>query len=119
MDDLVAWYREQLDEDERVAREALDMPRPGGEWRWLWVHRMSTLSAACCIDPGRALREVDAKRQILDEYARLCEFGRLDGDGVRPSDPALYLAWTAFGKVVKLLAAAMDDRPGYRDEWRP
>lgn len=35
MDELVAWYRQQLDEDARAAKEAIDPERPGTHWQWI------------------------------------------------------------------------------------
>ncbi|MER7801223.1 DUF6221 family protein [Streptomyces parvulus] len=54
-------------------------------------------------DPARVLREIDAKRQIVDRYAWLREHGDTGGT-----------VW-----VLPLLALPYADRPGYRDEWRP
>jgi hypothetical protein len=53
--------------------------------------------------PARVLREIDAKRQIVERYAWLREHGDTGGT-----------AW-----VLPLLALPYADRPGYREEWRP
>lgn len=54
-------------------------------------------------DPARVLREVEAKRRIVDRYVWLREHGDT-GD----------VAW-----VLPLLAAAYADHPDYRPEWAP
>lgn len=54
-------------------------------------------------NPARVLREIDAKRRIVDRYAWLREHGDTGG-----------AAW-----VLPLLALPYADRPGYREEWRP
>ncbi|MEU4772951.1 DUF6221 family protein [Micromonospora sp. NPDC023644] len=127
MDDLATWLRAQLDDDERVAREALhpDAANPGV---WTTEHHNSehhsepnrchiaedrsghywTVAREVFIpnaehmarwDPGRVLAEVDAKQRILDD----CE--------ERRSIQAR--------RLMQLIALPYADRPGYRDEWRP
>ncbi|MFB6934560.1 DUF6221 family protein [Streptomyces chartreusis] len=118
MDELVRWLGEQLDEDDRIARAATPGPweqtpeRPGtlasAEY-WHVVDCSETPAAGGNVehvarwDPSRALREIDAKRQIVDRYAWLREHGDTGGT-----------AW-----VLPLLALPYADRPGYREEWRP
>ncbi|MCX5598487.1 DUF6221 family protein [Streptomyces phaeochromogenes] len=88
MDDLVRWLGEQLDEDERIARQATDGP---------WIAEVSGETGNCVIpadaqstreyvaktqlyaavfdaehiarhNPARALRQVEATRKLLDTY---------------------------------------------------
>ena len=54
-------------------------------------------------DPARVLREIDAKRQIVDRYAWLREHGDTGG-----------AAW-----ILQALALPYADRPGYQESWRP
>ncbi len=54
-------------------------------------------------DPSRVLREVEAKRRLID-YA----------DQAHEDNP-----WVGWRQVIVLLALPYSDRPGYRDEWRP
>ncbi|WP_338683897.1 DUF6221 family protein [Streptomyces acidiscabies] len=119
MDDLVAWLRVQLDEDERTALAASPGPwsvnaesdevlavdgvtvaegfaLSGGQLRATTEHIAEH-------DPARVLREVEALRRIVDRYAWLREHGDTGGT-----------AW-----VLPLLALPYADRPGYREEWRP
>lgn len=63
-------------------------------------------------DPDRALREVEAKRQIIEMHAAAVAFAS------RPDSPASGAA-LALGDVVRALALLYSDRPGYREEWRP
>ena len=111
MDDLVTWLRAQLDEDERYAREA----RPGpwtADGGMVYVNHPTdevvnyTESAEHIArwDPARVLREVEAKRKIIDELERCGP--TTDGHaGLR--------------FAVQCLALPYADRSGYRDEWRP
>jgi hypothetical protein len=116
---LVQFLHAQLDEDERIAREA-----PPGPWyiggavdptkpcqvntfpdlrlvadglNWLVAEHIAAHN------PARVLREIDAKRRIVDRYEWLREHGDTGGT-----------AW-----VLPLLALPYADRPGYREEWRP
>jgi len=63
-------------------------------------------------DPARVLREIDAKRQALAHYARVCQ---LTKDG----DEAYLLAEGAVAKQIQIMATAYDHRPGYKESWRP
>ncbi|WP_326806045.1 DUF6221 family protein [Streptomyces sp. NBC_01788] len=148
MDGLVQWLRDQLDEDEQVARAA------GGGWRELpknWVslrssgvgqapaHRVALVldegERAHIVrhDPARVLRELDAKRRILALYAtaiegrtalraRMREAIEKDSDEFtrlhRQESELLEMAGR-MAPVVRLLALPYVDRPGYREEWRP
>ncbi|MGA4864080.1 DUF6221 family protein [Streptomyces lavendulocolor] len=66
-------------------------------------------------DPARVLAEVDAKRQMIDEYARNAEAAEAEQC---PNE------WNGgidkLGHfVLPLLALPYADHPDYRDEWRP
>jgi hypothetical protein len=142
VDDLVQWLRAQLDEDERIAREA-----GGAAWEELpvsgWVHTSPlpdtewqppgydhhVASAPLPADrvhivrhdPARVLREVDAKRRLLELHA-----ARERGDGCvvcdDGNDSCGCLSGPSWGfpcDTVKILAVPYAGRPGYREEWRP
>lgn len=157
MDDLVEWLRAQLDEDERIARAA-----GGRDWMLLSVPRFSTpgdpgeveigdqlvalptpevAQHIAAHDPARVLREIDAKRQLLDAHNGDCSpacrrdhtfsgscglrsmgpVEEIDGmpwvrneDGRQVPAPPVTTEWT-----LRLLALPYADRPGYREEWRP
>ncbi|MFB6787660.1 DUF6221 family protein [Streptomyces olivaceus] len=68
-------------------------------------------------DPARVLREIDAKRQVIDLHAP-GQMEYVDGDvcmacDVRGGEP-FYPC-----KTLRLLALPYAARPGYREEWRP
>jgi hypothetical protein len=95
-DELPQWLSEQLDEDEDEARR-------------LYPSEASV----------RLLREVEAKRQILNDLeAAEHEMDRAarDRDTVRYNE--VRVGWTALKRVVRRLAGVYDQRPGYREEWR-
>ena len=133
-DDLVMWLRTQLDEDERVARATTASSSgiwhitTGGEIRDSdgigIVHTSARLPAAeleyiARHDPARALREVDAKRRILDRHGPIEIFGSMYCTycGMLGGQRARDVNWPC----PEILDAALPyaDRPGYRDEWRP
>jgi hypothetical protein len=127
VDELSTFLRACLDDDERVAREALheDAVRPG-EWMtehhgmdpeapmtchiaedraghyWSVAHKVYIPNAEHIArwDPARVLAEVEAKRRILDLAAELQEReGRYADDFIRA------------------LAQPYAGRPGWREEW--
>lgn len=120
-DAALAWLRAQLDDDERVAREATDGP---------WEISASTTSPiadvqgvtssyedyTCSIedaehiarwDPARVLAEIEAKRAILDWLVD-CEVKAFDGN------------WWSLevGDAIRALAQPYADRPDFPEEWR-
>lgn len=129
MDDLVKWLGEQLDEDERVATAASVR---SSEWivngAWSLEGEQHTVvgdeDAFChsynaahiaAHDPARVLREIDAKRQLLDWYEQRAT---IDSRGEDPDDYE-NVTGSTLETVMQTLAAVYADRPGYREEWRP
>jgi len=137
-DDLVTWLRAQLDEDERVAREAdglgwgyagaFERDHDGNDiypqWGLMSADDGPTLLLGDLTieklrhiarhDPVRVLAEVEAKRRIVDEHAGY------DPKTWRTGDAAYdctYSTWPCF--TMRWLALPYADRPGYREEWRP
>jgi hypothetical protein len=120
--DLTIWLRAQLDEDERVAREASRYDdEDSAEWdiayRWVRHARHRTAGgsrhhfAQGAPSPARVLAEVDAKRRIIAEYERYAAERRRAMNG-----------WESSREVSPILAALAlpyADRPGYRSEWAP
>ncbi len=126
--DLVTFLRERLDEDEAVARES-ERAHPS-PWRWGntalgqrtpyalhdartgWVLGCSPGGVPSIIpadhiarhDPARVLREVAAKRSVLDMFLR--------ADALDPETQV----WL---EVVRHLAAVYADHPDYDKEWTP
>jgi len=149
MDDLVRWLGAQLDEDERIARGA-----DPGPWKSesLGRHDQSVIKLgaptstsmiqfdgsraaangahAARHDPARVLREIDAKRKLLDDYvvtARIRDeaAARIKAAGDHPDSEDLE-TWDRAQREaailegpVKLAALPCNDRPGYRAEWAP
>lgn len=95
MDDLATWLRAQLDEDERVAQAEAE-------------HAHEWFEGDGWGDPARVLREVAAKRQLLDR----CLTAFRD-QGIYGEDGQEDVA----KDVLRHLAAVYADRPGYLAEW--
>jgi Family of unknown function (DUF6221) len=137
VDDLIAFLKARLDEDEASAKAAYckgpseQQPTapPEGAW-WTVPQIMTALGPGTYLDaghiarhdPGRALREVAAVREILDmaeeragrDLPEGVHDGRDPDERERDEDLAAML-----GEVVRIHAAIWDDHPGYRPEWRP
>lgn len=124
-DDLVAFLRARLDEDERMAREAYDL-KHRGEWVWRNDSRTTVLdSDGIPIEPApprvergphiarwhpaRVLHEVEAKRRIVEHSEHAAELAKI---GPSARDGAWFL-------VLRFLALPYAGHPDYRDEWRP
>jgi len=114
VDELITFLRAQLDDDERVAREAIAVV---GDAEWLPGGRLgdgsvrgSTLARVADYavppehiaswDPARVLAEVEAKRRVLDY---LIEAAKGDVYGMKTS--------------IALLAQPYAGREGWRTEW--
>jgi hypothetical protein len=126
-DDLTAWLRAQLDDDERIAQRA------GGTWREdgegtgeilcsdsrvaenLISARIEGLAPHITRhDPARVLREIKSKRLIVRE----CENQAAWESTAGRKYPAT-TAWALAVTTLRLLALPYSDRPGYREEWKP
>jgi hypothetical protein len=121
MDELVRWLGVQLDADKARAAQWHDLEcsihehQEGGLLKAVAALEVygEVPGAVCdCGGPARVLREIDAKRQALDHYARVCQ---LTKDG----DEAYLLAEGVAAKQIQIMGTAYDHRPGYRDDWRP
>lgn len=126
--ELVAFLRARLDEDEQRQKDRLEgwhardcESLPDGDH----------VTYACdCGVPPRILAESDAKRQIVDEYATTCRLrdeaaARIKAAGDHP-DPADLDTWDRAEREaailrgpVENLAAVHAKHPDYREEWRP
>jgi hypothetical protein len=127
-DDLVAFLRARLDEDEATARAAAGLRwfldstedsdqrsirytgpstlRPGDLADYYVADRVDEHDAAHIArhDPARVLREVEAKRAIVDAYENSTEGS---------------IVWDVLGFAATTLAAIWRDHPDYRQEWKP
>lgn len=106
---IVEFLRARLDEDEQVAREAIQIreriygDRYGSDLTFkAWDdHPAGTV----LVGPERVLREVVAKREALEWFAHELT-APMDEGAMRMSEIAL-----------RTLAAVYADHPDYRDEW--
>lgn len=139
MDALVQFLRDRLDDDERAARAATP-----GPWKVddeTFTESVGASDGVSVIsgsrygggappvdtedalhiarhDPARVLREVEAKRRIVDEIVPAMNGmdDRIDGEwGVGAMDPSEYESVD----LLKLLALPYADHADYRDDWRP
>jgi hypothetical protein len=133
--DLVQWLTAQLDEDERIAREATPgpwvdqggyvtdvgpdgLPRvqvtdygsQDGEPEEDNPQGRADSAHIARHDPARVLAEVDAKRKLVERYERAMENRR-----AHPDDLASAGALLALHGAVKLLALPYADRSGYEE----
>lgn len=65
------------------------------------------------------LREVEAKRRIIDLHAGMTEDRPDREEDGRHAMAAQLLLDTAVDKMLRLIALPYADHPDYRDEWRP
>jgi hypothetical protein len=129
IDEMITFVRLQLDEDEQKAlaidakewaedsswfKDMLDpLPsqrreRPG----WLPMITVEDVRHIARHDPARVLREVEAKRKILDDHAPVV-------DGTQSSWKWFEGSESESERILRLLALPYSDRPGFREEWRP
>lgn len=120
-DEIVAWLRKQVDVDESRATAAqAEMSAWGGDWQRLvddvWKRMVVDFEAVADFiefnrDPARQLREVAAKRRMLDDILPALTWG----------DEASAGEWNDYtdhaGDFLKVLASVYADRPGFREEW--
>lgn len=119
-DELVAFLRARLKEDEDYARNAFgDHNDAGPSWYEQWSGALNIGEDEDLVmtndsqisrfmerhDPARVLREVEAKRRILHLAV---EVPSLTGE--------FGYAWT---EVLEQLAVSYSDHPDYRREWVP
>ena len=119
MDDLIAFLRGRLDEDEQTARAA----DPGlnyliGAVEYAYDKVELDQRHAIRHNPARVLAEVDAKRRIVDECAYWIDKINTSGTDKYPY-PNLAERGEVVLPVLTLLALPYADHPDYRDEWRP
>lgn len=120
-DDLAAWLLEQIAEDDRQVRGPGRPSILGLPQRWygrVWL-------------PQRIRAECDAKRRIIEAVQRGAAGHpepHVNYDGQDPADYDEYdtcqrcIAWsetTLNPYALRLLTPPYEDRPGYREEWRP
>ena len=138
--DLVEWLRAQLNDDEAAAEACLPLHLRVGRFRGKEVPRWritksgngiidedgGTLRAQQIFpaeaehvirhDPARVLREIEAKRQIVEQH-RPVGYGDVCLSYCHTRTPSQPQTWPCL--TLRLLAAPYADRPGYRESWRP
>jgi hypothetical protein len=145
-DELITWLRAQIDEDERVALATTGGdwevgPTFGAKDNRVYVKPIGfgiDTIGTCVIagqvanmpeyranaihiarqDPDRTLREVAAKRRILDEVVDEATSLDMSVDGDRRVGSRDMVAEPYIGHIlVKLMALPYAGQPGYREEW--
>lgn len=128
MRDLALWLTAQLDEDARIVREANTSPEMVTGIPRSYAVAPVALHIAEFADPARVLREIDAKRRLLDDYTVTVRIRdeaatRIKAAGDHPDakdldewDRAQREAAVLEGPV-KLAALPYAERPGFREEW--
>ncbi|WP_371624063.1 DUF6221 family protein [Streptomyces sp. NBC_01116] len=153
MDDLVQFLRNRLDEDEQAARAATwdewdsahwtARPPQGSYERYIVADHLDDGVVVVTPenadadgvgqhiarhDPARVLRDVEAKRMIVDAHGRGHECISLSGSGDKSVvDGKPWAHWepehTADAErpcfVLRAHALSHADHPNYKDEWRP
>ncbi|MGP4092963.1 DUF6221 family protein [Nonomuraea sp. KM90] len=128
-DDLTAFLRARLDEEEKIAREADGIS--GDTWMELYedLVRSRPLDDARAVfgifigtfTSGRMLAEIAAKRRVLDEHAMEQSYGI----GPEMTRVKYEVCTTCSNKhgvpcaTVRLLALPYASHRAYRKEWRP
>ena len=142
MDDLIAFLRARLDEDEQTARavgyeriEVVDylweskhllLQRDDGEAKATSELDASLATHIARHDPARVLAEVDAKRRTVELHGPATLHA---GGGAahfetvrvcRSCEPPKQFPETAYPcATLRLLALPYASHPDYRDAWRP
>ncbi|XRQ12096.1 DUF6221 family protein [Actinomadura welshii] len=128
--DLVEFLRARLARDEQIARDCSGTPwktapsgtvqtdpqNPGeGESGYVATAENGAYAEHIARhDPSRALAQVAAVRQIIDDYEKQAW---ILGQGHRT--PELEAAQAVRENVLRRLALPYASHPAYRDEWRP
>lgn len=122
---LAEWLLQQIDADERTARESIASNEPDEPWGYAHIDGDGPHIANW--SPGRVLAECDAKRRTLAEHHDMHAALRYPGEDPELALPVLCArcedrarhepgGWPC--STVRLLALPYADRPGYREEWR-
>jgi hypothetical protein len=106
MTDLAAFLAARLDEDEAAARE-MHEARVCSGCSDGWEAGFDPERCDCGY-PARVLREVAAKRAILENYVTFSAYSQ--------ESPGIKAAITVLENVIRHLAAVYSDHPDYR-EW--
>jgi hypothetical protein len=137
MDDLIEFLRAQLDEDERVAREATTGPwrhnpdkhwrKPGTSWFEEAVFAGPAGADATCVagtgetDDPQSMADAEhiARWDPVRVLARVAADRRILELHSSPDPSCDACGWIQPCETVRLLALPYADKEGYRPEWRP
>ncbi|WP_203828748.1 DUF6221 family protein [Actinoplanes palleronii] len=108
MDDLIAFVRARLDEDERKIAAMEREERRVQTAPIFQSHPPNWLAGVDIFVSSKRWRaEVEAKRRILQLHDAT-------------EDPTISAdAWVVMGKAIKMLALPYASHPDYREKWRP
>ena len=114
---LVEFLRARLDDE---AAEIAKQPDGEGEFEGIGLWSSGDVlsnTSYLIINKSRALRDVEAKRRIVDLY----EVAELASDVTKGSDlnNAASRLHRTYGRAVRLLALPYADHPSFKEEWRP
>ncbi|APE21429.1 MULTISPECIES: DUF6221 family protein [Streptomyces] len=138
MEDLIAFLRARLDEDEELALQAQQL---GGAPSWdsaadvLLLPGLKTRrrlaeqgvpdalqdaveAHAARHDPARVLADVDAKRRIVTAYEEAATEFQDIGPGMVSYD-RMVGSVSSLRTAIECLSLAYADHPDYQDMWRP
>ena len=143
VDELIAFFRARLDEDKAIALACINlndrvrMRRGIAPPRWMPAPDSSDIRSEdgilrvnhtwvcerehiCRHDPARVLREVTAKRALIDRYGRAASIAATEGRIVpafmRGQDNGYAQACL---DAIRDAAAIWSDHDDYRPEWAP
>ena len=116
--DLIAFLNARLDEIERLANQALPWPYgsdpatawigiPGPTPLYVWAHMTAH-------DPAGVLRDVAAKRRLIERYERAVAVPESVSSFVRGQDDGYRQACL---DAIQDAIAVYSDHPDYRQEW--
>ncbi|MCW2768178.1 MAG: hypothetical protein JWO11_4137 [Nocardioides sp.] len=131
MDELIAFLRDRLNEDEQAARACIQEvgaghtgdPYADGSGvadrddypSYPWGAGEAESAYMARTQPDRVLREIDAKRRIIEHNRRIHQ----RADPVDHPEQAYVLAAGASDYVLKILALLHSDHEDYQESWRP
>lgn len=122
MDDLVTFLRARIDEDDLTVREANTSPEMVTGIPRSYAKAPVAIHIARFANPDRALREIEAKREMLRLAAQSRKNANLPPETPHgPSGAGFFVKGyaAAMEHTLRLLAAVYADHPDYRPEWAP
>lgn len=127
-EDLLAFLRARLDEDERLARRCAEV----GDFHWVegeregrvedgagrvivWDEGANLSGHIARHNPSRVLREVEAKRLLVDFGEYMSGWNDQHMSSVTAHE--ITMMRTAGGILLSRLASVYSDHPDYRQDW--